>query len=148
MINKKNIITTKNGEYIIRKTINGVKEYYGTYNSLDTALIVRDKLMNDDWSKKNLSHIKIMAEVHHLNNKCLLQYYPYEVVDKLYQIQKWTNCSISIDEHTGVIYLAYDYIPWYIMIYGIRESIKPELNVVNVYYTKSEGAIILLQPVE
>lgn len=46
------------GRYRIQKVINGRKISYGTYDTLEEAILVRDKLMECDWNKKQLQEIK------------------------------------------------------------------------------------------
>ena len=46
------------GRYRIQKIINGRKISYGTYDTLEEAILVRDKLMECDWNKKQLQEIK------------------------------------------------------------------------------------------
>ncbi|WP_405316217.1 hypothetical protein [Methanobrevibacter sp.] len=46
------------GRYRIQKVINGRKISYGTYDTLEEAILVRDKLMECDWDKKQLQEIK------------------------------------------------------------------------------------------
>ena len=60
------ITQNKNGKYCIYKNINGFKQYFGSYNNLDTARKVRDILMENNWDsglysklqKKYSSNIK------------------------------------------------------------------------------------------
>ena len=46
------------GRYRIQKIINGRKISYGTSDTLEEAILVRDKLMECDWNKKQLQEIK------------------------------------------------------------------------------------------
>ena len=44
--------------YRIQKIINGRKTSYGTYDTLEEAMLVRDRLILCDWDKKQLQKIK------------------------------------------------------------------------------------------
>lgn len=41
-----------NGKCIIYKTVNGVKKSFGTYDDLETAQYVRDRLVESDWDEE------------------------------------------------------------------------------------------------
>ena len=46
------------GRYRIRKKDNGKAVSYGTYATIEEAMMVRDKLVECDWDKKQLQKIK------------------------------------------------------------------------------------------
>lgn len=48
----KHIYEESEGKFVIRKKKNTYYGYYGTYDSLDKAIRVRDKLIEHDWDKK------------------------------------------------------------------------------------------------
>lgn len=39
------------GLYVVRKRIDGVFKYFGTYETLDKAISIRDKLVENNWDK-------------------------------------------------------------------------------------------------
>ena len=43
--------------YAITKLINGVNEYFGSYNDVEVAKKVRDRLVESDWNKELLDSI-------------------------------------------------------------------------------------------
>lgn len=51
-------ITERNGVYIIRKSINESMRYYGRYDDYDTAVMVRDKLIECDWDEEVAKDLK------------------------------------------------------------------------------------------
>lgn len=46
-----------NKKYSIVKTINGKQHYYGTYNTLEDATLIRDNLIKFNWDKDYLKLI-------------------------------------------------------------------------------------------
>ena len=67
LINQGNrfIRKTKRGKWEIIKTINGKKEYFGSYDDLDTAVIIRDRLVGVNWDKNLYPKIRdiVLLEV-------------------------------------------------------------------------------------
>ena len=51
-------ISECNGLYIIRKSINYSMKYYGRYEDYDTAVMVRDKLIECDWDEEVAKDLK------------------------------------------------------------------------------------------
>lgn len=52
---------SSNGRWQIFKTINGKKYYYGTYDDLDTAIKIRDRLISVNWDKSLFPEIRDMV---------------------------------------------------------------------------------------
>ena len=48
----------RNGRCIIYKTVNGVKKSFGTYEDLETAQLVRDKLIESNWDDDVAEELK------------------------------------------------------------------------------------------
>lgn len=61
---KRNIRQVETGGYMIRKTVNGVRESFGTYPDLKTAIVVREKLKENNWDKKSLNKIRKELNIH------------------------------------------------------------------------------------
>lgn len=53
----RNIQLTKQNTYRITKTINGHREFYGTYKSFNDAVIVREELIKCNWNIHELPRI-------------------------------------------------------------------------------------------
>ena len=49
-------ISARDGGYLIRKTLEGVHTYFGTYDSLDDAMKVRDRIIELGWNKSELDN--------------------------------------------------------------------------------------------
>jgi len=144
MVDMKNIITTKQGEYIIRKTFNGHKYYYGTYKELPIAIAIRDELREDNWNKKNLIHHILKAKIEYNDTTELIQQYNPKIISKLYKVQCWTDCEIQ--PNMNMLELHYNYTPTYLVTLRIKEYLKPELKVVKNNIRMNGGMTILLQP--
>ena len=142
MVDMKNIITTKNGEYIIRKTFNGHKYYYGTYKELPIAIQIRDELREDDWNKKNLIHHILKAKVEYNDTTELIQQYNPEIINKLFMIQCWTDCEII--PSTNILTLKWYYTPTHLVMLRVKEYLKPELKTLNTCIRMDGGMTISL----
>ena len=142
MVDMKNIITTKQGEYIIRKTFNGHKYYYGTYKELPIAIAIRDELREDNWNKKNLIHHILKAKIEYNDTTELIQQYTPKIISKLYKVQCWTNCEIT--PSTNMLTLKWDYTPTYLVTLRVKEYLKPELRAITTTILMNGGMTILL----
>ena len=60
-ISKGYIYHTCKDDWVIRKTVNGKKVYFGTYHDYDYAVVIRDLLINYNWNKDNLKAIRLFA---------------------------------------------------------------------------------------
>ncbi len=58
ILNNTTNIQKKDGAYSVKKHINGEHKYYGRYSDLDTAKMVRDKLIECDWDDKVGAELK------------------------------------------------------------------------------------------
>lgn len=142
MVDMKNIITTKQGEYIIRKTFNGHKYYYGTYKELPIAIAIRDELREDNWNKKNLIHHILKAKIEYNDTTELIQQYNPKIISKLYKVQCWTNCEIL--SRTNIITLKWNYTPTHLVMLNLKEYLRPELKGLNSNLRMDGGMTISL----
>lgn len=53
-----------NGNFIVCKQFNGVKNNFGTYEDFETAKLVRDKLLKSDWDKSLGDELKKEYALH------------------------------------------------------------------------------------
>jgi len=74
----KNIDKTSTGKFKVRKVINGKQYYFGTYDSFDEAVAVRDKLIESDWDKNIILTDEDKINQYYKYIKCNGDYY-YEV---------------------------------------------------------------------
>lgn len=56
--NNVRFIRERGGHWQIIKTVNGKKEYFGSYDDLDTAILIRDRLIDVDWDKNLYPEIR------------------------------------------------------------------------------------------
>ena len=96
----RNIDKTSNGCYRIRKMIDGKVVYFGTYDTFNEAVIVRDKLSDNGWDKNILltydDLVNRYFEYIHINSK-----YYYEIrrpVTKNDNVKRYMGVTKTIEE--------------------------------------------------
>ena len=51
-------ITKNGGKYLVRKTVNKKYKYFGRYDTLEDAVLVRDWMCEHDWNKSRLKALR------------------------------------------------------------------------------------------
>ena len=71
---KRQYIQERYGKFYLRKSVKGKTKQFGTYNSLEDAVLVRDELMKHGWIQSNVDGICETLGVSRVNSKSKVRY--------------------------------------------------------------------------
>ena len=69
-------IQTRDGKYYLRKSVNKKTRMFGTYNSLEDAIKVRDHCIEHGWIQKNIDqYCRELGIKRYTDKKCRVRYH-------------------------------------------------------------------------